>query len=138
MKTDIQIFHDKLEGRPQPDWSDAGAGAWVEFRGTVRGTENNQPICALEYEAYEPMAVDMLEKLARQSCLDSGCSHFLAWHRVGVVPVGDAAVILKCGAPHRQQAFACVSNFLERLKQDVPIWKVRALPAKEPSQIIGS
>jgi molybdopterin synthase catalytic subunit len=32
---------------------------------------------------------------------------------------------------HRAEAFAMVTRFMDRLKQDVPIWKRRALTAAE-------
>jgi molybdopterin molybdotransferase len=50
-------------------------------------------------------------------------------HRVGIVPVGETAIYLGVAAKHRGAAFALLAEFMDRLKQDVPIWKRRALPA---------
>jgi molybdopterin synthase catalytic subunit len=52
----------------------------------------------------------------------------LILHRTGIVPVGEAAIIIRATARHRAEAFALVSGFMDRLKQDVPIWKVRGVP----------
>ena len=106
-------------------------GAWVEFAGVVRGLENGTPIAALEYEAYETMALrvmrEILEGLARRLACES------AWviHRIGVVPVGETAIWIGVGATHRETALGLVAEFMNRLKQDVPIWKRRALTAAD-------
>ena len=108
-----------------------GAGARVEFQGTVRGEEAGLPIAALEYEAYSPMA----ERVMRRIVEDLGHRHPCLWvrvtHRVGVVPVGEAAIQVAVSAAHRAAAFALVTRFMDRLKQDVPIWKRRALAPAE-------
>jgi len=107
------------------------AGALVEFAGVVRGEENDQAIAALEYEAYEPMA----GRVMREILDDLGQRHPCLWaqviHRVGVVPVGECAIRVRAAAGHREQAFALVMEFMNRLKQDVPIWKCRALRAPD-------
>ena len=38
------------------------------------------------------------------------------------------AVLIAVSTPHRAEAFALAGAFMDRLKQDVPIWKVRAIP----------
>jgi molybdopterin synthase catalytic subunit len=106
-------------------------GACVEFRGMVRAEEDGKPIAALEYEAYSPMAEAEMRRIVsdlatREPCL---CAHVI--HRLGVVPVGEAAIYVRIGARHRAEAFALMTAFLDRLKQDVPIWKRRALTGEE-------
>jgi len=107
------------------------AGAAVEFQGIVRGKENGGAVAALEYEAYPPMA----ERVMRQTVTELGrqhpCLFVRVTHRVGVVPVGAAAIHVVAAARHRVEAFAMVTKFMDRLKQDVPIWKVRALGRPE-------
>ena len=49
-------------------------------------------------------------------------------HRVGVIPVGETAIYVGVASPHRGEAIALLAEFMDRLKQDVPIWKRRALP----------
>jgi len=44
-------------------------------------------------------------------------------HRVGTLVPGEAAVVIACAAPHRAPAFQACQAVLERLKQEVPIWK---------------
>ena len=107
------------------------AGAHAEFTGVVRGEEEGRPIAALEYEVYSPMA----EKVMREIVEDLGrrlpCLFVRVTHRVGIVPVGEAAIHILATASHRGPALAMVAEFIDRLKQDVPIWKRRALTAGE-------
>ena len=44
-------------------------------------------------------------------------------HSVGWVPVGECSFRLEVAAPHRQEAMLAMGEFINRLKQDVPIWK---------------
>jgi molybdopterin molybdotransferase len=65
----------------------------------------------------------LTELSAQYPCL-SAC----VIHRVGVVPVGEAAIYVGIASAHRAEGFALLAAFMDRLKQDVPIWKRRALP----------
>jgi molybdopterin synthase catalytic subunit len=106
----------------------AGAGAVVRFEGRVRGEENGATIDALDYEAYEPMARQQMEKIARELGIIHPCLAVRVRHRVGRVPVGEAAILVEIGAKHRAEAFAFLAEFMDRLKQDVPIWKAAPKP----------
>ena len=44
-------------------------------------------------------------------------------HRIGRLAVGDAAVVVAVGAPHRDEAFAAARFCIDTLKATVPIWK---------------
>jgi molybdopterin synthase catalytic subunit len=44
-------------------------------------------------------------------------------HRVGALEVGDVAVAIAVGAPHRDEAFAACRHVIEDVKRRVPIWK---------------
>ncbi|MCX6968276.1 MAG: molybdenum cofactor biosynthesis protein MoaE [Verrucomicrobia bacterium] len=106
-----------------------GCGAVVEFFGIVRSEENGEPIAALEYEAYEPMAGLQMQRIIRELQSEYPCEVVRVIHRIGIVPVGEAAIALQVVARHRGPAFAMLGCFMDRLKQEVPIWKIRALPA---------
>jgi molybdopterin synthase catalytic subunit len=113
----------------------AGAGAWVEFRGVVRGEEEGQPIAALEYEAYSPMAEREIRRIIADIAQRQPCLQVRVVHRVGVIPVGEAAIAVGVAAKHRAEAFALLAEFMDRLKQDVPIWKRRALTAGDMAEL---
>jgi molybdopterin molybdotransferase len=103
-------------------------GAWVEFRGVVRDEENGQKISALEYEAYSEMARREIRRLLETISTRHPCLAARVIHRLGVVPVGETSIYLGIAAEHRAEAIALLAEFMDRLKQDVPIWKRRALP----------
>lgn len=113
----------------------AAVGAWVEFRGVVRGEENGQAIAALEYEAYLPMAEREMRRIVEELSARHPCLAAKIIHRIGIVPVGEAAIYIGVAAKHRAEAFALLTGFMDRLKQDVPIWKRRALTAAELDQL---
>lgn len=100
-----------------------GAGAVVRFEGRVRAEEGNALITALDYEAYEPMAVRQMEKIARELAEKHPCLAVCVRHRLGRVPVGEAAILVEVCARHRAEGFALAAAFMDRIKQDVPIWK---------------
>jgi molybdopterin synthase catalytic subunit len=101
-----------------------GYGACVDFVGVVRPMENGNPIQGITYEAYQPMA----ERVMRELLEELGREHpFLAAeaiHRTGRVPVGEAAIRVRIWSHHRREAYAASMAFMDRLKQEVPIWKV--------------
>jgi molybdopterin synthase catalytic subunit/molybdopterin converting factor small subunit len=99
------------------------AGALVTFFGTVRAESRGRAVTALEYEAYEPMALAWLERLARAARAEHGALRVAVWHRVGRVPVGGDSVCIAVAAAHRAEAFAAARHVIEGLKADVPIWK---------------
>ena len=107
------------------------AGARAEFAGNVRGEEDGRAIAALEYEAYSPMAESEMRRILMDILRRHACLFVRVTHRTGIVPVGAAAVHIVVLARHRTAALSLVAEFMDRLKQDVPIWKRRALTAAE-------
>ncbi len=113
--------------RPYPIALSGRCGALAEFYGIVRDEEAGRPIRALFYEAYESMAQETLEALAGELVAQHPCHRVEIVHRLGEVPVGEAAIYLGALSPHRREAFAFLSAFMDRLKEEVPIWKTRAI-----------
>lgn len=98
-------------------------GGIVTFVGTVRSDSHGKKVQRLEYEAYGPMAVAKLEEIVAEAEAKWPGVRLAIHHRVGVLHVGEAAVVIAAAAPHRQEAFRACEHAIERLKQDVPIWK---------------
>ena len=124
----------QLTGRPIPEAISAttplGArGAWLEFRGVVRDEEGGHSIAALEYEAYPEMAVREMRRILESLDARFPCLAARVIHRVGVIPAGEAAIYVGIAAAHRGEAIALLREFMDRLKQDVPIWKRGAVAA---------
>lgn len=131
MEIEIHITNEPIPAQLPSPLTD-GAGAWVEFRGVVRGEENGAAIAALEYEAYVPMAEEQMRCILAELGRARPCLAARVIHRIGVIPVGEAAIYVGVAGRHRAEAFALLGEFMDRLKQDVPIWKRRAIPASEP------
>jgi molybdopterin synthase catalytic subunit len=107
-----------------PPGAPAGAGALVLFEGIVREREADGPIDALDYEAYQPMAQRMLARIGDDLTTRLGLLGLWVEHSRGRVGVGRCSFRLVIAAPHRKEALAAMDEFIDRLKQDVPIWKV--------------
>ena len=107
---------------------DAGVnGAWLEFRGIVRAEENGVKISALEYEAYPKMAEREIRRLLETLAVKNPCLAAKVIHRIGIIPVGETAIYVGVAGKHRAEAIALLAEFMDWLKQDVPIWKRRAI-----------
>ncbi len=105
-------------------------GAWIEFRGVVRDEEGGQKISALEYEAYPEMAEREIGRLLTEIRKRHPCHYVKVIHRVGVIPVGETAIYVGIASAHRAEGIAMLAEFMDRLKQDVPIWKRKGIPAE--------
>jgi molybdopterin converting factor subunit 1 len=99
-----------------------GLGGVVTFTGVVRDQTRGRAVVRLEYEAYQAMAERKLAEIGEAVASAHGASVAVV-HRVGVLVPGDAAVVIASAAPHRAAAFRACETCLERLKQEVPIWK---------------
>ena len=44
-------------------------------------------------------------------------------HRLGRVEIGEASIVIAIAAPHRAEAFEACRYTIDRLKEEVPIWK---------------
>ncbi len=109
----------EVEGRV----ASPGMGAIVTFTGTVRDQARGRTVASLEYEAYAPAAEKMLRQIGDEISANWAIDRVAIVHRVGVLTVGEASVVIAVAAPHRADAFAACHYAIDRIKQIVPIWK---------------
>lgn len=102
---------------------DAECGGMSIFIGTIRNNTKEKKVVHLEYEAYESMALKELHKIAAAATDLYGVKNLCIHHRVGILQILDAAVVIAVNAPHREAAFAACRYIIDTLKQTVPIWK---------------
>ena len=102
---------------------DGGAGAVNMFIGTVRNKTQSKAVLRLEYEAYESMAAKELLKLANQAAEKWPVLKIVIHHRVGILHIGDEAVVIAVSTPHRKDSFEACQYIIDTLKKTVPIWK---------------
>lgn len=101
---------------------DPAHGGEAVFVGVTRREDHARPVAALEYEAYEELAVAELTRIAGEAAARHGARVAIV-HRVGMVAVGEPSVVVAASAPHRDEAFAACREGIDRLKETVPIWK---------------
>jgi molybdopterin synthase catalytic subunit len=105
----------------------SAAGAVVTFSGTVRNHDGGRAVDRLGYSAHptasQRMAEVVAELAAEHTALDSQPVRIWAAHRVGMLQIGDPALVCAVSAAHRSQAFAVCSELVDRIKSQVPIWK---------------
>jgi molybdopterin synthase catalytic subunit len=100
-----------------------GAGAIVLFVGTTRDNNGGRAVIRLEYEAYPDMAVREMQRIGEEAARRFGAAAVAISHRVGVVEIGQASVVIAVSAPHRDAAYSASRFAIDRLKEIVPIWK---------------
>jgi len=102
--------------------SDVAAGGLAIFVGAVRDHDGGQSVQRLEYSAH-PTAEARLAEVAAEVAEEFDVVAVAAIHRVGVLEIGDLAVVSAVSAAHRGTAFEASRALIDRLKQRVPIWK---------------
>ncbi len=102
---------------------DDRAGAVTTFLGRVRDHDPDAhgTVVALEYSAH-PDAEATLHGIAVQAIGETSAIVAVS-HRVGRLGVGDAAVVIAVGAPHRAEAFEVCRAVIEAIKRELPVWK---------------
>lgn len=102
---------------------DVNHGGTVIFVGTVREWTHGRQTSHLSYEAYENMAIRQMQIIQHDIEEQFPDVTTLQWHRVGELRPLDIAVICGASSPHRDAAFQACRMLIERLKQEVTIWK---------------
>jgi molybdopterin synthase catalytic subunit len=100
----------------------AGAGASVVFCGVVRETDHGRSVVELEYQGH-PSAEQVLRDVAAEISIDDDVLALAVSHRVGVLRVGDVALVAAVATAHRQEAFAVCARVVDEVKQRLPVWK---------------
>jgi len=98
-------------------------GAIASFLGVVRNHNAGRRVRYLEYEAYEPLAVKVFERIEAETRDRWPGVRLALQHRIGRLEIGEASVAIAAASPHRAEAFAACRYAIERVKQIAPIWK---------------
>lgn len=102
-------------------------GAVATFAGVVRNHSRGREVRYLEYEAYEPMALKQMQRIAEEAAQRWGARVAMV-HRLGRMDVGETSVLIAVATPHRDQAFEACRWCIDTLKEQVPIWKKEVCP----------
>ncbi len=100
-----------------------GDGAVVTFLGVVRDSSRGRKVTAIEFHAYEEMAVREMARIEEEVRRRWPGIEVDIVHRIGYLKIGEAALLVAVASPHREEGFAALRLAVERLKASVPIWK---------------
>ena len=100
-----------------------GDGALCLFVGVVRNQNRGRAVVRLEYEAYEEMALPLMQEIAAETRRRFPVTLVRLVHRLGRLEIGEASVAVAVSSPHRAEAFAACRFAIDTLKAQVPIWK---------------
>ncbi|KAJ0424259.1 Molybdopterin synthase catalytic subunit [Aspergillus carlsbadensis] len=103
--------------------SSASSGANILFLGTTRDTFEDRPVAQLSYTTYPQLALKSLDKIAKDAVDKYGLNGVYIAHRLGVVPVKEASIIVAVGAGHRGGAWRGAEEILEIAKERLEVWK---------------
>ena len=98
-------------------------GAIVVFDGVARNHTRGRKTLYLDYEAYEPMALGELRRLAGEALEKFPIRNLALVHRLGRIEIGESSVLIAVYSAHRAPAFEACRWLIDTLKKKVPIWK---------------
>jgi len=129
-RSDVEKCLETLQAKPE--WTTLGsliravrsrpdihnAGAILTFTGIVRGEA-----LALEFDIYEGQAERRISSIASDLATAEGIVDVKIYHKSGRVERGEDIVYIVVAAAHRQEGFKTLREAIERIKNEVPIWK---------------
>ncbi len=106
------------------DWPSECGGECV-FLGRTRADTHPEhgKLLRLEYEVYAPMAEKVLNRMAHDAAVKFHCRAIRIVHAQGAVEPGQASVVIQVATPHRAESFQACRYLIDRLKQELPVWK---------------
>ncbi len=104
-------------------FEDSSSGALVLFVGRVRDHHQGRGVERIAYSGYRPMAAQILDRIAAELEASSDGLKVRLVHRLGLIEIGEASVVILTSSPHREAAYEANREALERIKKEVPIWK---------------
>jgi molybdopterin synthase catalytic subunit len=124
MNIEVELSASAIDVQKSLSWvQNPQSGGTNVFIGTVRNNTRGKAVLRLEFEAYEPMALKEMRKIAEGACNKWTLLAVSVQHRVGVLSIGDIAVVIAVAAAHRDNAFEACRYIIDQLKETVPIWK---------------
>lgn len=99
------------------------AGAMGTFTGIVRELAGDEKTSRLEFEKYEPEASKALDRIRKEIKQKEGILEVLIHHKTGIIEAGEDIVYIVIAAAHRTELFPALSEAIERIKAEAPIWK---------------
>lgn len=120
----VRIVRDEIDAAGLAGSAVSGSdGAVCAFEGVVRAERGERELEALEYTAYDEMALEEMKKLRAEALERFDVSEVIVVHRLGRLAVGEASVAIVVASPHRADGFGACRFVIDELKERIPIWK---------------
>ncbi|CPR11514.1 moaE2 [Mycobacterium bohemicum DSM 44277] len=103
--------------------SHQSAGAVVGFVGMIRDHDGGRRVVRLEYSAHPSADQVLAQVVADIAAQSDGVRAIAVSHRIGVLHIGEAALVAAVAADHRQAAFATCARLVDAIKARLPVWK---------------
>ena len=109
------------------------AGAIATFTGRVRRRDDpeDEPTEYLEFEEYDAVATERMATIQEELEARDGVFDVRLHHRTGVVEAGEDVVYVVVLAGHRKEAFRAVEDGIDRIKEEVPLFKKEVTVSEE-------
>lgn len=104
--------------------TDDAFGGIDVFIGRVRASSHGRDCIAVHYDMFDPLALAVFQRTATKAIATRGPkARCYVAHAKGRLAVGDIAVVVAFGTPHRDEAFRGCRDVIEAVKHEAPIWK---------------
>ena len=121
----VDITHTPLDPAAALDFvSDPRFGGIATFIGRVRQHNHGRVVTGITYDLFDPLALRIFQEIGARARIEVDCPLKLyITHAKGSLRIGDFAVIIAAGTPHRDEAFRACRFAIEAVKHEAPIWK---------------
>lgn len=101
-----------------------GFGGTAVFIGTIRDLNHGRAVVGVSYDLYDALALKVFRRACEEAAAAFGPAiRLYVAHARGRLAVGDVAVVVAAGTPHRDEAFRACRAVIEAVKHKAPIWK---------------
>lgn len=122
---DEELSIEDVVNELKKDDSNFEIGGIAFFLGTVKGTvEDGGKVLELEYESLEKTAEEILAKVAEEERKKWGLKSIAIIHRIGVLKPGEPTLLVAVAGRGRKEVFPALEETVERIKKEVPIFKL--------------
>ncbi|HEX5757350.1 MAG TPA: molybdenum cofactor biosynthesis protein MoaE [Arenimonas sp.] len=121
----VDITKGKLDPASALDFvSDPAFGGITMFVGKVRENNLGREVTGVSYDMFDPLALTVFAQAVVEAQAEVGNKLKVhVSHAKGRLAVGDIAVVVAAGTPHRDEAFRACRMIIEKVKHQAPIWK---------------
>ena len=130
-----EVIHPDLMVTENPDQQ---SGAKSVFEGIVRESNLGKSVTSLEYQCYEELAVKEGNLIISEALSTFDINYAYCVHRIGLLNIGDTAVIVLVYAEHRDDSFKACRFIIDEVKSRVPIWKKELYVSGESEWLQGA